>query len=185
MFGNGRCRIFNGVCESPRLFAHDASAATSPNKKIMICSRDEQQSEACTLRARREGLVAKPGSSVVALDDPVREEQVLEESVMHIKDNARSPQAEPVRTRISDGLKFSPFSSRRKIPSIAKSEGGELRKYPPLVQSAALPPHHHRHSRCPPPQTTPARNSHAVGENVYVRSPPPPQQSGDEAAGRA
>ena len=124
MFGNGRCRIFNGVCESPRLFAHDASAATSPNKKIMICSRDEQQSEACTLRARREGLVAKPGSSVVALDDPVREEQVLEESVMH-KDNARSPQAEPVRTRIPDGLKFSPFSSRRKIPSNAKSEGGE------------------------------------------------------------
>ena len=52
--------------------------------------------------------------------------------------NARSPQPEPVRTRIPDGLKFSPFSSRRKIPSEAKSEGGgiykELRKYPPLVQ---------------------------------------------------
>jgi hypothetical protein len=32
-------------------------------------------------------------------------------------DNARSPQAEPVRTRIPDGLKFSPFSSLRKIPS--------------------------------------------------------------------
>ena len=45
------------------------------------------------------------------------------ESVM-LKDNARSPQAEPVRTRIPDGLKFSPFSSRRKIPSEAKSEGG-------------------------------------------------------------
>ena len=38
--------------------------------------------------------------------------------------NARSPQPEPVRTRIPDGLKFSPFSSRRKIPSEAKSEGG-------------------------------------------------------------
>ena len=40
--------------------------------------------------------------------------------------NARSPQpeAEPVRTRIPDGLKFTPFSSRRKIPSEAKSEGG-------------------------------------------------------------
>ena len=33
--------------------------------------------------------------------------------------NARSPQAEPVRTRIPDGLKFSPFSSRKKIPSEA------------------------------------------------------------------
>ena len=39
--------------------------------------------------------------------------------------NARSPQPEPVRTRAPDGLKFSPFSSRRKIPSEAKSEGGE------------------------------------------------------------
>ena len=33
--------------------------------------------------------------------------------------NARSPQAEPVRTRIPDGLKFSPFSSRKKSPSEA------------------------------------------------------------------
>ena len=73
MFGNGRCRIFNSVYESPRLFVNDASAATSPNKKIMICRRDDQQSEVCTLQARREGLVAKPGSSVVALDAPVRE----------------------------------------------------------------------------------------------------------------
>ena len=50
-------------------------------------------------------------------------EQVHPGSVM-LKGNARSPQAEPVRTRIPDGLKFSPFSSRRKIPSEAKSEGG-------------------------------------------------------------
>ena len=49
------------------------------------------------------------------------------ESVM-LKDNARSPQAEPVRTRIPDGLKLSPFSSRRKNPSDAKSEGGEIYK---------------------------------------------------------
>ena len=47
-----------------------------------------------------------------------------EESGM-LTGNARSPLPEPVRTRIPDGLKFSPFSSRRKIPSEAKSEGGE------------------------------------------------------------
>ena len=47
-----------------------------------------------------------------------------EESGM-LTGNARSPQPEPVRTRAPDGLKFSPFSSRRKIPSEAKSEGGE------------------------------------------------------------
>ena len=60
---------------------------------------------------------------MVAFDTPVREVQVIRGSAM-FKGNARSPQAEPVRTRIPDGLKFSPFSSRRKIPSEAKSEGG-------------------------------------------------------------
>ena len=50
-------------------------------------------------------------------------EQVHPGSVM-LKDNARSPQAEPVSAQRPDGLKFSPFSSRRKIPSEAKSEGG-------------------------------------------------------------
>ena len=72
------------------------------------------------MRARREGLVAKPGSSVVTLDDPVREEQVLEESVMH-KDIARSHLAEPVSAQRPYGLNFSPFSSRKEIPSKAKS----------------------------------------------------------------
>ena len=60
---------------------------------------------------------------MVTSDGPIREEQVHPGSVM-LTDTARSPQAEPVRTRIPDGLKFSPFSSRRKIPSEAKSEGG-------------------------------------------------------------
>ena len=60
----------------------------------------------------------------VTKDAPVRREQVHPGSVM-LKGNARLPQPEPVRTRIPDGLKFSPFSSRRKIPSEAKSEGGE------------------------------------------------------------
>ena len=53
-----------------------------------------------------------------------------------LKDDARSPQAEPVRTRIPDGLKFSPFSSRRKIPSEAKSEGGgniRVKKIPSVI----------------------------------------------------
>ena len=68
---------------------------TKKSWQSATCSKDDQQSEVCTLRARREGLVAKPGSSVVTLDDPVREEQVLEESVMH-KDIARSHLAEPV-----------------------------------------------------------------------------------------
>ena len=39
--------------------------------------------------------------------------------------NARSPLPEPVRTRAPDGSKFSPFLSRKKIPSDAKSKGGE------------------------------------------------------------
>jgi len=59
----------------------------------------------------------------VTKDAPVRREQVHTGSVM-FKGNARLPQPEPVRTRIPDGLKFSPVSSRRKIPSEAKSEGG-------------------------------------------------------------
>ena len=73
-------------------------------------------------------------------------------SVM-LKDNAHSPQAEPVRARIPDGLRFSPFSSRRKIPSEAKSEGGEnirVKKIPfvsvtgasfePLTHSVSVSP---------------------------------------------
>ena len=62
--------------------------------------------------------MAKPGSSVVAFDITVREVQVIRGSAM-FKGNARSPQAEPVRTRIPDGLKFSPFSSQKNIPSEA------------------------------------------------------------------
>jgi hypothetical protein len=41
-----------------------------------------------------------------------------EESVM-LKGNARSPQAEPVKMRLPDGLKLSSFSSRKNIPSEA------------------------------------------------------------------
>ena len=56
--------------------------------------------------------------------------------------NARSPQAEPVRTRIPDGLKFSPFSSRRKIPSEAnKPKLGKSKNENTLRYSAS--------GRCP------------------------------------
>jgi hypothetical protein len=84
--------------------------------------------------------VAKPGSSVVTSDGPIRKEQVHPGSVM-LKDDAHSPQAEPVRTRIPDGLKFSPFSSRRNIPSYVKSEGGgNIRvKKIPSVSAVGLP----------------------------------------------
>ena len=56
--------------------------------------------------------------------------------------NARSPQPEPVRTRIPDGLKFSPFSSRRKFRPRRNPKVGkilELRKCVPVVQSVPLP----------------------------------------------
>ena len=59
----------------------------------------------------------------VTKDAPVRREQVHPGSVM-LKGNARLPQPEPVSAQRPYGLKFSPFSSRRKIPSEAKSEGG-------------------------------------------------------------
>ena len=58
-------------------------------------------------------------------DAPVRREQVLRGESVMLKGNARLPQPEPVRTRSPGGLKFSPFLSRRKIPSKAKSGGGE------------------------------------------------------------
>jgi hypothetical protein len=54
----------------------------------------------------------------VTKDAPVRREQVHPGSVM-LKGNARLPQPEPVSAQRPYGLKFSPFSSRRKIPSEA------------------------------------------------------------------
>ena len=67
-----------------------------------------------------------------------------------LEGNERSPQAEPVKTRISDGLKFSPVSLRRKIPSSAKSEGGgniRVKKIPSVSAVSAIG-HRDRHTLC-------------------------------------
>ena len=77
IFGRSSRRYFNGVRKSQRLLTTSDSATTSPNKKVMAVSHLQKRRAVCTLRARREGPVAKPGSSVVTEDDPVRKEQVL------------------------------------------------------------------------------------------------------------
>ena len=69
-------------------------------------------------QAREASGEARLKRGYLASDGPIREEQVLEESVM-LTDTARSPQAEPVSAQRPYGLNVSPFSSRRKIPSEA------------------------------------------------------------------
>ena len=80
--------------------------------------------------------------------------------------NARSPQAEPVRTRIPDGLKFSPFSSRKKSPSeainpkLGKSKNENTLRYSASAPPASVRPSMPRFS-CPDnPQTVDALHRH-------------------------